>query len=224
MRFGTGNTDGSVDCGSGNSTSAVRQAMLSGCPRFGDANCANTPYCAPFTKSPDGTCNNQNGRTTAFAVDCIDSNNNGSTIPECIGALVQVGGQQVGGGDPCHFTGSTGCAVNHWALGDPIVGGDPRIITTFIVYPGDLSGATGNTPIAIRIFASFYVTGWQDQGNGKTISCPNSGPQANEPAPPGASKAAIWGHWITYTEPDAGGDGKPCNFQAFGDCAVVLTR
>lgn len=223
LRFGTANTDGSVDCGTGNSTANVRDAMINGCPKFGDARCSDVPFCAPFTKSLDGSCNNLT-RTTGFAVDCIDSNNNGSTIPECVGALIQTGGRQVGAGDPCDFNGSTGCAVNHWAQGDPIVGGDPRIITTFIVYPGDLSGATGNTRIAIRIFASFYVTGWQDQGNGKTISCPNTGPQANEPAPVGASKAAIWGHWITYTEPDAGGDGKPCNFQAFGDCAVVLTR
>src|SRR5262249_10210836 len=111
MRFGTGNTNGSVDCGTGNSTSAVRQAMLDGCRKFGSAACTNTPYCAPFTKSPDGSCNNLNGRTTAFAVDCVNSNNNGATIPECVGALVQVGGKAVGAGDPCHFTGSTGCAV-----------------------------------------------------------------------------------------------------------------
>ena len=223
MRFGTGNTDGSVDCGTGNSTANVRDAMINGCPKFGDPRCSDQPFCAPFTKSPDGTCNNLT-RTTAFAIDCIDSNNNGATIPECVGALIQTGGHQTGSGDPCDFNGSTGCAINHWALGDPIVGGDPRIITTFIVYPGDLSGATGNTRIPIRLFASFYVTGWQDQGNGKTITCPKNGPQANEPAPAGATKAAIWGHWITYTEPDAGGNGKPCNFQAFGDCAVVLTR
>ncbi|HEY2371497.1 MAG TPA: Tad domain-containing protein [Gaiellaceae bacterium] len=223
LRFDTGNTDGSVDCGTGNSTANVRNAMLKGCPKFGDPRCSNAVFCAPFTKSLDGSCNNLT-RTTGFAVDCVDTNNNGSTIPECVGALIQTGGHQTGNGDPCDFNGSTGCAVNHWALGDPIAGGDPRIITTFIMYPGDLSGATGNTPVAIRIFASFYVTGWKNQGNGHTINCPNNGPEANEPAPVGATNASIWGHWITYTEPDAGGDGKPCNFQAFGDCAVVLTR
>jgi hypothetical protein len=118
--------------------------------------------------------------------------------------------------------GNTGCAEDFWKEGKPIAAGDPRIITTFILYPGDISGATGNTIIAIRNFASFYVTGWQTQGGG--VTCPGSGPQSNEPPPTGAPATAIWGHWITYVEPDATGNGQPCNFQAFGDCAVVMTR
>jgi hypothetical protein len=112
----------------------------------------------------------------------------------------------------------------------PIPPGDPRVITTFVVYSGDLSGATGNTDLPIRTFASFYVTGWTYNGN--PITCPtnpiNGVNYSNEPPPSnlptnGQTKA-VWGHWITYTEPGAGGSGQPCNFLAFGDCAAVLTR
>ena len=242
LRVDEGNADGMVDCGEGNSTSNARQVVLFGCPLAGQTatgtnpvSCSHTPYCGGWmpvpSGTPDGVCNNAT-RTGTSSVDCINTNNNGAKVPECIQALVVSAGGNNGVVDyntinqnNCHVTGNT-CSEDKWLDGAPIVPGvteDPRIITTFVVYQGDIAGANGNHDMQIRTFASFYVTGWTFNG-GNLVNCTGAG--ANEPPPstlPGNANA-IWGHWITYTEPGAGGNGQPCNFNGFGDCAVVLTR
>jgi hypothetical protein len=244
LRVDQGNADGMVDCGEGNSANAGRAAVLYGCPLYGQtataanpSSCSDTPYCGGWIVTPDGSCNNGTRTATSF-VDCVNTNNQGATMPECIQALVVAGGSGPNPGtidyslinsNNCHVNGNT-CSEDKWLDGAPIFDGngnvieDPRIISTFIVYQGDIQGATGNHDLPIRTFASFYVTGWQIHGGGQ-IDCGN-GIGANEPAPsnlpPNAD--AIWGHWITYTEPGGGGNGTPCNFNAFGDCAAVLTR
>jgi hypothetical protein len=202
--------------------------FLVGCPLFGDPACKRTSvaYCGGWIKTPDGSCNNQNGRASAFPVDCVDSNNNGATIPECIGALVQIGGTLNNNGDPCNAMHEVGCSEDHWLTDGVIRDGDPRIIDTFTVFPGDLLDASGNTILPIRDFAAFYVTGWSTNGNGHQVNCPNGplDPGRNEPAPANAPNVAIWGHWISYVVP-GGGNGQPCNFnQNFGLCTPVLTR
>jgi len=159
-------------------------------------------------------------------------------MPECIQALSVAGASGTGidysqiNTNNCHVNGTL-CSEDKWLDGQPIdpTSGfpDPRIITSFILFQGDIAGATGNHDLPIRTFASFYVTGWQIHG-GAQIDCgANTGPpftRANEPAPSNLpnNADAIWGHWITYTEVGAGGNGQPCVFNAFGDCAVVLTR
>jgi hypothetical protein len=234
-----------VDCGEGNSASNARLVMLYGCPLYGQSAttsnpsaCTNNAYCGGWMVTPDGSCNNAT-RTPTSNVDCVNTNNNGATMPACIQALV-VAGAGGGGVDysqiqqsNCHVNGST-CSEDKWLDGqpiDPTTGvPDPRIITAFILFQGDIAGATGNHDLPIRTFASFYVTGWQVKSNGQQVDCgPDTGApfsRANEPAPSNLpnNADAIWGHWITYTEVGAGGNGQPCNFQAFGDCAVVLTR
>jgi hypothetical protein len=248
LRVDQGNADGMVDCGNGNGANAARTTVLYGCPLYGQtatptnpSACSNTNYCGSWMPvpagTPDGVCN-YTGRTAATNVDCVNTNNNGATMPGCIQALVVSGGASGVvnynniNANNCHVTGST-CSEDKWLTGAPIVPGagqDPRIITAFIVFQGDIAGATGNHDMQIRTFASFYVTGWQSKGNGQSVNCgnfnANSNPGGNEPAPSSLpnNADAIWGHWITYTEVGAGGNGQPCNFNAFGDCAVVLTR
>jgi hypothetical protein len=248
LRVDQGNADGMVDCGEGNGANAARTTVLYGCPLFGQtgtvtnpASCNNSPYCGSWMPvpagTPDGVCNYA-GRTAATNVDCVNTNNNGATMPLCLQALVVSGGASGVvnynniNTNNCHVTGSV-CSPDKWLTGAPIVPGagqDPRIITAFIVFQGDIQGANGNHDLQIRTFASFYVTGWQVKGNGNFVDCGNfnvnSNPGGNEPAPSSLSNNsdAIWGHWITYTEVGAGGNGQPCNFNAFGDCAVVLTR
>jgi hypothetical protein len=246
LRVDQGNADGMVDCGEGNSANNARLTILYGCPLYGDAasatnpGCQNTDYCGAWMPvpagTPDGVCNYTN-RTSATAVDCVNTNNNGATMPQCLQALVVAGASgtidysQINTNN-CHVSGST-CSEDKWLDGAPItpgVGADPRIVTAFIVYQGDIQGSTGNHDMQIRTLASFYVTGWQIHGGGQAVNCgPNTGApftRANEPPPSSLpnSADAIWGHWITYTEFGARGDGTPCDFQAFGDCAVVLTR
>jgi Putative Flp pilus-assembly TadE/G-like len=245
LRVDEGNGDGMVDCGEGNGTgNGARLVILYGCPLYGqpssapNGGCQNDPYCGGWQPvpvgTPDGVCNYA-GRTAATSVDCVNTNNNGATIPECLQALVVAGASGNGidysqiNSNNCHVTGSQ-CSEDKWLTGtpiDPTTGPtDPRLVTAFIVYQGDISGATGNHDMQIRTFATFYVTGWQVKGNGRqSITCP-PGAGANEPPPSTlpSNANAIWGHWITYTEPGAGGNGTPCDFNAFGDCAVVLTR
>ncbi|HXH96010.1 MAG TPA: pilus assembly protein TadG-related protein [Gaiellaceae bacterium] len=243
LRVDQGNADGMVDCGEGNGANQARATILWGCPLYGQAatatnpvDCTATAYCGGWMKTPDGSCNNA-GRTATTFVDCVNTNNNGATMPQCIQALVVAGLDANGNIDyskinpnNCHVSGST-CSEDKWLTGNPIDPAtipDPRIVTTFIVFTGDIAGATGNHDLPIRTFASFYVTGWKIHGNGNTVDCGTypTDPGANEPAPQNlpANSDAIWGHWITYTEPGAGGNGKPCVFNAFGDCAAVLTR
>ena len=242
LRVDQGNADGMVDCGEGNSANNARAVILFGCPLYGQTGtptnpvvCSNDRYCGGWQvtppSTPDGVCNNGT-RTATSNVDCINTNNNGAMMPACIQALIVAAGGNGGVIDyskinlnNCHVTGST-CSEDKWLTGAPIVPGetvDPRILTTFIVYQGDISGATGNHDMQIRTFASFYVTGWQFNGAGM-VTCTGAG--ANEPPPTALKNSdnAIWGHWISYTEPGAGGNGQPCDFNAFGDCAVVLTR
>jgi hypothetical protein len=240
LRVDQGNADGMVDCGQGNGASQARLSVLYGCPLYGQtasaanpASCSDSAYCGAWMVTPNGACNNST-RTATSAVDCINTNNNGATMPECIQALVVAGASgtidysQINNNN-CHVSGST-CSEDKWLDGAPIFDAngnpvqDPRIITTFIVFTGDIAGATGNHDLPIRTFASFYVTGWQIHG-GNSIDCGN-GIGANEPAPANLpnNADAIWGHWITYTEAGASGNGKPCNFNAFGDCAPALTR
>lgn len=237
LRVDQGNADGMVDCGEGNGASAARDTVLYGCPLYGQtattANpsvCNNNPYCGGWMVTPDGSCNNAT-RTATSNVDCVNSNNNGATMPACIQALVVAGASgsvdysQINPQN-CHVNGST-CSEDKWLDGgviDPSQVSDPRIITAFILFQGDIAGINGQHDLPIRTFASFYVTGWQVKSNGQQVNCTGLG--ANEPAPSNLpnNADAIWGHWITYTEVGAGGNGQPCNFQAFGDCAAVLTR
>jgi len=223
-----GNGNGAIDCGEGNGASSIFGTMLNSCPLFGQTgtpSCSgpSSNYCGTWTKTPDGSCNNLAGRP-AGAVDCINTNNGGAQVPSCIAALIQTGAavDQTN----CSLRGNaTGCAVDHWLVGDGIPAGDPRVMSTFVVFSGDYINATGNTPVPIRQFAAFYVTGWKFTG--KQVTCPTglNPTQENEPPPASAATAqnAIWGHWITYTVPGIGG-GQICNFQDFGECTPTLTR
>jgi hypothetical protein len=246
LRVDQGNSNGMVDCGEGDGANEARATMLYGCPLYGQTATATNPsfckatssqYCGGWMVTPDGSCNNAT-RTPTSNVDCVNTNNNGATMPACLQALVVAGANgpvdysQINPNN-CHVNG-TQCSEDKWLDGQPIdpTSGvpDPRIITSFILFQGDIAGATGQHDLPIRTFASFYVTGWQVKSNGQQVDCgPDTGApfsRANEPAPSNLpnNADAIWGHWITYTEVGAGGNGQPCNFNAFGDCAVVLTR
>jgi Putative Flp pilus-assembly TadE/G-like len=225
-----GNGNGAIDCGEGNGATAIESVMLSGCPTYSNppvAPCTNIGYCGNWTKSTDGTCNNTANTRPAGGgpVDCVNTNNGGANISSCVAALIQTGGSVTQSN--CNVTGAQGCAVDHWLQGDAIPVGDPRVMSAFIVFSGDIINASGNTQVPIRDFAAFYVTGWKFQGGGQ-VNCPTgvNPTQANEPPPPSAAgaKNAIWGHWITYTVPGKGNPQEICDPQAIGECTPVLTR
>jgi hypothetical protein len=103
-----------------------------------------------------------------------------------------------------------------------------------ITSPADLSA---DVIVPIRNFATFYVTGWDNSGNSPNCNLPAPVPPTLPPPPggygnepfPGTGKkntqnGAIWGHWIIYTDPNAGGNGTFCNPGNFGICTPVLSR
>jgi hypothetical protein len=229
LKYGTssapaGHATGLIDCGQGNGAAGDKAAIFFGCPPVGSSLCNNTPYCAPLIKSPDGSCNNSLRATTpGIAVDCVNINNGTiASVPDCIAARIVIGGGS-NPNQPCNSpNNNVQCSRNAWPTQD-WQGGDPRAITMIITFPADLS--TPNAIVPIRTFATFYVTGWSLQGNGPDCGVYDAatntdGNEAFSNSAPGE----IWGHWITYTDPGAGSDGTPCNFQAFGNCTAVLSR
>jgi hypothetical protein len=242
LRFGvtTDKETGLIDCGQGNGASADANAITNGCPLFGTTGpngCAVPDFCAPLTiynsaLHPNGVCDPELRETSnnAFS-DCVQATQGQrrQKIPGTIGSLI-VNNNNV-------------CSPNHWPefSANPTTfsfpPGDPRAITMIITAPADLSSQ--NTVVPIRNFATFYVTGWDSAGGGAPkCNLPQPGNPATMPPPaggygnepfPGTGKknnqnGAIWGHWIVYTDPNAGGNGTFCNPATFGVCTPVLSR
>ena len=237
LRFGvTGNKEtGLVDCGQGNGASADANAITNGCPLLGQPQCNSTDFCAPLTiynaaLHPNGVCDPELRQTSnpAFA-DCVQatSGQRRSKIPGTIADLIVK---------------NRVCSPDHWPeySGNPSTfsfpPGDPRALTMIITSPADLSQQ--NVIVPIRNFATFYVTGWDTGGSIATCNLPTPGNPPALPPPPGgygnepypgggkknSSNGAIWGHWIRYTDPNAGGSGTFCNPNMFGVCTPVLSR
>jgi len=157
-------------------------------------------------------------RATANPVysDCVHaiSGTRRSKIPGAIAARVILNGV---------------CSPNNWTAyatnpaANPIPGGDPRAMLFIITKPADLSK---NATVPIETFATFYVTGWDTSG-----SLPNCNPAPGQPGNdpwPGVGKSkqngAIWGHWISYTDPNIIPSNTFCDPTKFGVCGTVLTR
>ena len=236
LRFGvtSDKATGLVDCGQGNGASADANAITNGCPLYGTPQCKATDFCAPLkiydsALHPNGICNPELRATSnpAFA-DCVDATpgNRRNKIPGAIADIIVK---------------NNVCSPNHWPeySGNPTTfsfpPGDPRAITMIITAPSDLSK---NNVEPIRNFATFYVTGWDTKGNNANCNFPTPGSPPALPPPaggygneayPGTGKknqenGAIWGHWIRYTDPSAGGNGTFCNPNMFGVCTPVLSR
>jgi Flp pilus assembly protein TadG len=237
LRFGNQNdpATGLIDCGQGSGASADANAITNGCPLYGTPACGNTNFCSPMkiydsSLHPNGICNPELRQTANPAyTDCVSATpgTRRSKIPGAIGGLIVKNGV---------------CSPNHWPeySGNPnsysFPVNDPRAITLIITSPADLSH---NNVVPIRNFAVFYVTGWDQQG-GQNPNCnlPQPGNPPTLPPPPGgygneafpgtgkknSQNGAIWGHWIYYTDPSAGGNGTFCNPSAFGVCTPVLSR
>jgi len=233
LRFGvtTDKATGLVDCGQGNGASADADAITNGCPLYGTPQCSATNFCAPLkiydsALHPNGICNPELRATSnpAYA-DCVDATpgQRRNKIPGAIAKLIVK---------------NNVCSPDHWPeySGNPTTfsfpPGDPRAITMIITSPTDLSN---NNVVPIRNFATFYITGWDTKGNNPNCNRPQPGNPPTLPPPaggygneaypgPGKENGAIWGHWIVYTDPNAGGSGTFCNPTAFGVCTPVLSR
>ena len=74
----------------------------------------------------------------------------------------------------------------------------------------------GSKPVAVLDFARFYITGF-----GPGNPC-NVGPNGDDAAQDGE----IVGHFVKYVETGStgGGNGTPCDPNAFSGCVAVLTE
>jgi hypothetical protein len=197
LRFdGTGSQNQSVGCTASNGGSTFADELASGC--------AGTWAINPTLTCPDTTS------------DCL---------PPATGNKQN----QVAKGMNQRILGSakpTACTnANHWSSltftnGVPNVSAsDPRVIDLFVTPYGSFSGSGGSTQYPIADFASFYVTGWQDNGNGFSNPCQGAGDDT-------AAGGTIVGHFIKYVNTlnttDAGG--APCVLASLDSCVAVLTR
>jgi hypothetical protein len=240
LRFGvTGDkTTGLINCGQGTGANADANAITNGCPIYGQTGangCQDTDFCAPMqiynsALHQNGICDPELRETSNPAfTDCVKatSGQRRNKIPGSIASLIVKNGV---------------CSPDHWPeySGNPTTysfpPNDPRAITLIITAPADLSQQ--NVIVPIRNFATFYVTGWDTTGNSPKCNLPQPGNPPTLPPPnggygnepyPGTGKknqqnGAIWGHWIIYTDPNAGGQGTFCNTSAIGICTPVLSR
>jgi hypothetical protein len=110
---------------------------------------------------------------------------------------------------------------NNWSMFPNFPSGDPRIVQVFLTPFGSFSGS-GSSTVPITNFATFYVTGWTGQGGGFANPCQGNG---DDPVP-NNDAGYIVGHFIKYISALNSGGGGPalCNFNAFGNCVVVMTK
>ena len=197
LRFdGTGSQNQSVSCSAANGGSTFADELASGC--LGTWAINPTLTC-PDTSSdcvPPATGNKQNQVAKGMNQRVL-----GSTKP------------------------STCTAPNHWPSftftnGIPNVSPtDPRVVTLFITPYGSFGGSGGSSLFPIADFATFYVTGWQDNGNGFNNPCQGRGDDT-------AAGGTIVGHFIKYinTLNTNSGGGSGCVLSSLGACVAVLTR
>jgi hypothetical protein len=128
---------------------------------------------------------------------------------------------------PGNCTGGAGgtCPANNWSTtvgSKNIQPGDPRAVVMIITSTADFASASGPQAwLPIRRFATFYVTGWD---NNIKPQCPG-----NEPYPGkrknNSDNGAVWGHWINYEDTAGTPNGQPCVFSTSPtNCVPALTR
>jgi hypothetical protein len=121
---------------------------------------------------------------------------------------------------------------NHWASPNSVTQvlaqspRDPRLITTIITDYGALSNGTKEVPV--RIFATFYVTGWAGDPciGGPNGTSSNGLAYTTDETPTGENpKGVLLGHFVKYVNSISTGTGSgACSQNAFGNCIAVLTR
>jgi Flp pilus assembly protein TadG len=197
MRFtGTGSQNQSVKCKAVNGGESFAATLASGC-------------AGEWAINPTLTCPDKPS-------DCVvpATGNKENQVPRGMNLRI------LGSEKP-----ETCTSPNHWkeftfTNGVPNVSAsDPRVVTAFVTPYGSFgtNGASSEFPIAE--FATFYVTGWQDKGEGFSNPCQGKG---DDPAEAGT----IVGHFIKYVETlaPAGSGGSTCEVNSLNECIAVLTN
>lgn len=116
-----------------------------------------------------------------------------------------------------------GCAPNNWGSYPNISPDDPRVVQLIVTDFGAFQNNNSKSA-AVRRFATFYVTGWDNGGQ----SCPG-----NDPYPFSSQskdwQGDIWGHFIVWVDAfNAGGTtSETCDFSnplSIDPCVAVLVK
>jgi len=205
---GTDNRTSAVDCGYGNGSNALRDAIEFGCP--------------PVPGPPDGyqinTRKDVNGnRTFACANPAFDT----LQLWDCLSEQPTVGNRT--GPVEQAMQDRFGCTLNNFPSPYPAGGwtptpGDPRISTIFLTTYGVLAG-NGDFPIVG--YVSVYVTGFNRKNNQQCAFDDAPPPNADDKG------TELWGHYINFV--DVSGNAtpspNPCDFSVAGLlCTPALVR
>jgi Flp pilus assembly protein TadG len=216
---------GLVDCGQGNGANADESAIFYGC---GPGNPQFNPPLNPLFINTRNTCGTPPGPPwpNTNQQDCVKTTP-GSRRVKIVCTLVDriVG---AGFGTTCQGGNGGTCPANNWSQttgSANIPAGDPRAVVMIITADVDLAAGVGSPQywIPIRRFATFYVTGWDQNIH---PSCTN----VNEPYPikgkRNSQNGALWGHWINYVDTAGTPNGQLCVVSAGSptNCVPALTR
>jgi Flp pilus assembly protein TadG len=230
LRFPTsGNHQtGLIDCGQGTGTNADSYVVYYGCgpqnPQF------NPPLNSLFINTRN-TCGTPPGPPWPVAgqQDCVQTTPGTRRQGIICPLVLRVVGAPLA--NNCNQNVGT-CPVNYWTKNQGNIddAGDPRALTFIITSAVDLASVAGSPQgwVPIRRFATFYITGWD---SAVAPQCPSQGQYVgNEPFPikgkQNSQNAAVWGHWINYSDSAGTGNNQPCDLTSLQpiNCVPVLTR
>jgi hypothetical protein len=201
-----------LECTGNNGVPAFTATLATGCP--------NPPGPYGTTTGDASICPGANPLV------CVKSNpGGGKKLEPGINARVNCNGVTAGCSEnvcvnPNHWTPQN--TVSQILSASPR---DPRIVLVFIVDSGSFSGRSGSFYVPIRIFATFYITGWNGSPCTTTNTSPPSG-QLPYRKDDSAAKGELLGHFVKYVDPSSagGGSGQCTSTETLGDCIAVLTK
>lgn len=137
--------------------------------------------------------------------DCAPVNNVGSGLAR--GQVVQAMNDR--------FAPNNSCLPNNYPT---IAPGDKRVVILILTDFSAFNGNGAGVQVPVVRYGAFYVTGWDSADN----SCNSQ----NEPFPgPGTTNTGmIWGHFITYVDPNGHPNGGPCDPSGLLPCVPALTQ
>jgi hypothetical protein len=233
LHTGTNKGDFAIGCGPNQGGAFFTQYLAVGCPdQFAPTTLSDPPACT--TPQTPAICVNQNqgnGKKTPNGIDCRV---NGVLTLNADGSF-----------NSCNAT-TTCVSPNHWVSPNTVNGiltqtpPDPRLVNLMIVDSNawvGVNGGSAQTPI--RVFATFYITGWSRNPGGGQTGDPCTGatiPTNPGPLPytadddpvtyfPSDPTNVLLGHFVQVTLPGSvsNPNGQPCNVM-LGDCTGVLTK
>jgi Putative Flp pilus-assembly TadE/G-like len=233
LRFAnsTNHQTGLIDCGQGNGLNADAEVVYYGCG-------PNNPYFTSpplnplfiYSRPPGSNCSPAtDGNTTGWPngnnQDCVQTTPGSRRVGIVCTLVDRIVNAPYG--TNCTGGSTATCPANNWSSVNgsrDIPAGDPRAVEMIISSPADFASGAGSPQswLPIRRFATFYVTGWDNNikptCNGVNEPYPTKGKQNSD-------NGAVWGHWINYLDTAGTPSGQLCVISTSPtNCVPALTR